>query len=61
VLVNIGVFLEVRECNASGREIGGDDDVLDFLFGHSVDVDLTGNQRRSRPLAFSTPPFCHEA
>jgi hypothetical protein len=26
----------------SGREIGGDDDVLDFLVGHFVDVDLTG-------------------
>jgi tetratricopeptide (TPR) repeat protein len=25
----------------SGREIGGDDDVLDFLVGHFVDVDLT--------------------
>jgi hypothetical protein len=25
----------------SGREIGGDDDVLDFLVGHLVDVDLT--------------------
>ena len=39
----------------------GDDDVLDFLVGHFVDVDLTGNQRRNRPLAFSTPPFCQEA
>ena len=45
----------------SGREIGGDDDVLDFLVGHFVDADLRGNQRRNRPLAFSTPPFCHEA
>jgi hypothetical protein len=26
----------------SGREIGGEDDVLDFLVGHLVDVDLTG-------------------
>ena len=26
----------------SGREIGGNDDVLDFLVGHFVDVDLTG-------------------
>jgi hypothetical protein len=26
----------------SGREIGGDDDVLDFLVGHFVDVGLTG-------------------
>src|ERR1700731_2316178 len=26
----------------SGREIAGDDDVLDFLVGHFVDVDLTG-------------------
>ena len=26
----------------SGREIGGDDDVLDFLVGQFVDVDLTG-------------------
>ena len=26
----------------SGREIGGHDDVLDFLVGHFVDVDLTG-------------------
>ena len=25
----------------SGREIGGDDDVLDFFVGHLVDVDLT--------------------
>jgi hypothetical protein len=25
----------------SGREIGGDDNVLDFLVGHFVDVDLT--------------------
>ena len=25
----------------SGREIGGHDDVLDFLVGHFVDVDLT--------------------
>ena len=25
----------------SGREVGGDDDVLDFFVGHSVDVDLT--------------------
>jgi hypothetical protein len=25
----------------SGREIGGDDDVLNFLVGHLVDVDLT--------------------
>jgi Response regulator receiver domain len=25
----------------SGREIGSDDDVLDFLVGHFVDVDLT--------------------
>ena len=25
----------------SGREIGGNDDVLDFLVGHFVDVDLT--------------------
>ena len=25
----------------SGREIGGDDDVLDFLVGHLVNVDLT--------------------
>ena len=25
----------------SGREIGGDDDVLDFLVGYFVDVDLT--------------------
>src|SRR5690348_16453496 len=25
----------------SGREIGGDDDVRDFLVGHFVDVDLT--------------------
>ena len=25
----------------SGREISGDDDVLDFLVGHFVDVDLT--------------------
>jgi hypothetical protein len=25
----------------SGREIGGDDDVLDVLVGHFVDVDLT--------------------
>ena len=24
----------------SGREIGGDDDVLDFFVGHLVDVDL---------------------
>jgi hypothetical protein len=26
----------------SGREIGGNDDVLDFLIGHFVDVGLTG-------------------
>jgi hypothetical protein len=26
----------------SGREIGGNDDVLDFLVRHFVDVDLTG-------------------
>jgi hypothetical protein len=25
----------------SGREIGGDNDVLDFFVGHLVDVDLT--------------------
>ena len=25
----------------SGREIGGHDDILDFLVGHFVDVDLT--------------------
>jgi hypothetical protein len=25
----------------SGREIGGDDDILDFFVGHLVDVDLT--------------------
>ena len=25
----------------SGREIGGDDDVLNFFVGHLVDVDLT--------------------
>jgi hypothetical protein len=25
----------------SGREIGGDDDVLDFFVGHLVDIDLT--------------------
>jgi hypothetical protein len=34
----------------SRREIGGDDDVLDFFVGHLVDVDLT------RQPAFSTPP-----
>ena len=45
----------------SGREIGGDDDVLDFLVGHFVDVDLTRQPASYRPLAFSTPPFCHEA
>jgi hypothetical protein len=27
----------------SGREVGGDDDVLDFLVGQFVDVDLTGH------------------
>ena len=31
----------------SGREIGGDDDVLDFLVRHLVDVDLTILSRRS--------------
>jgi hypothetical protein len=38
----------------SGRQIGGDDDVLDFLVGQFVDVDLARHQRRNRPLAFST-------
>src|SRR4029077_13359765 len=33
----------------SGREIGGDDDVLDFFVGHLVDVDLT-----RQPAAKST-------
>ena len=28
----------------SGREIGGDDDVLDFFVRHLVDVDLTATE-----------------
>ncbi|HEY4847908.1 MAG TPA: hypothetical protein VIH87_08995 [Methylocella sp.] len=42
----------------SRREIGGYDDVLDFLIGQAIYVDVT---RRKRLLAFSTPPFCQEA
>ena len=45
----------------SGRQIGGHDDVLDFFVGHLINVEMTRNQRRNRPLAFSTPPFCQEA
>jgi hypothetical protein len=39
----------------SGREIGGNDDVLDFLVGHFVDVGLT--RQPASYLAFSTPPI----
>ena len=37
----------------TGREVRREDDLLDFLVGYS--------HRRKRPLAFSMPPFCHEA
>ncbi len=42
-------------------EIGGEDDVLQLLLIEGIDVRLRGNQRRSRPLAFSMPPFCQDA
>ena len=44
------------------RNISGEDDVLDFLIRHFVDVGIDNvNQRRNRPLAFSTPPFADDA
>ena len=44
----------------AGGEVGREDDVLDVLVGCAVDIEVA-RHRRKRPLAFSTPPFCHEA
>jgi hypothetical protein len=35
----------------SRREIGGYDDVLDFLIGQAIDADVTRQPARNRPLA----------
>jgi hypothetical protein len=45
----------------TGDEVGREDDLLDFLVGRPVDISWRGSHRRKRPLAFSMPPFCHEA
>src|ERR1700722_7350116 len=45
----------------TGGEVGREDDLLDVLVGCAVDIRWRGSHRRKRPLAFSMPPFCHEA
>jgi IS5 family transposase len=45
---------------ANGKKFKVMDDALDFFVGQSMSM-WRGSQRRNRPLAFSTPPFCQEA
>jgi hypothetical protein len=45
----------------TGREVRREDDLLDPWSDIRSISRWRGSHRRKRPLAFSIPPFCHEA
>ena len=43
------------------REIVAEDDLLQLGVAEGIEVEVPGRSRRSRPFAFSTAPFRHDA